>query len=280
MVSVILPTYNGEKFIEKSIESVLSQTYSNLELIIVNDCSTDGTEQIINQYAKRDDRIRIITNKKNMGLPKSLNIGFHHAKGKFLTWTSDDNYYEEEAFEQMIKHLREQKADFVYAACNIIDAKDKIIGRSTTNAPEKLAKANCIWACFLYKRKVLQCIGDYNADLRLMEDYDYWLRVYEKGFRMYYIPRVLYNYRKHNKSLTSTKQSEIFLVDKRVRKLHIKKILFWGKGTRKEKLRDIYYMVYGLKSLSEKCNQLDYYVYIIFAGILKALFTVCYKEKI
>ena len=102
LVSIVLPTYNGENFIAKAIESILKQTYTNFELIIVDDCSSDATNEIINSYAKKDARIRIIKNDVNKKLPASLNIGFDNAKGEYYTWSSDDNEYYPQAFEKMV----------------------------------------------------------------------------------------------------------------------------------------------------------------------------------
>ena len=85
MVSIILPTYNGEAYIAQSIESILSQTYKKFELIIVNDCSTDHTLEIIQRYKEKDARIRVINNIVNKKLPCSLNIGFSDARGDYLS---------------------------------------------------------------------------------------------------------------------------------------------------------------------------------------------------
>lgn len=106
LVSIVLPTFNGEEFLAQSIESVLKQSYKNLELIIVNDCSTDSTPRIIEEFAKKDSRIKIIHNTINQKLPRSLNIGFNAASGEYWTWTSDDNYYLENAIEEWWLTLR------------------------------------------------------------------------------------------------------------------------------------------------------------------------------
>ena len=98
-ISIVLPTYNGEQYISQSIDSILKQTFPDWELIIVNDCSTDHTLEIVKQYAEKDHRIKIVNNSINKKLPSSLNIGFQHSCGNFLTWTSDDNLYHENAFE-------------------------------------------------------------------------------------------------------------------------------------------------------------------------------------
>ena len=93
LISIVLPIYNGEKYMRKSIDSVLAQTYANWELLIVDDGSTDNTAIIAQEYAANDSRIRYYKNSENMRLPKTLNRGFSLAWGDFLTWTSDDNYY-------------------------------------------------------------------------------------------------------------------------------------------------------------------------------------------
>ncbi|HXL56803.1 MAG TPA: glycosyltransferase family 2 protein, partial [Chitinophagaceae bacterium] len=98
-ISIVLPTYNGSKYIRTSIESCLNQTFTDFELIIVNDCSTDNTASIIEEYAAKDSRIIIIHNAFNKKLPLSLNTGFDIAKGKYHTWTSDDNYFAPNALE-------------------------------------------------------------------------------------------------------------------------------------------------------------------------------------
>lgn len=80
-VSIVLPVYNGEVYLRQAIESVLAQTYENWELIIVDDCSTDGSPAIMDEYAGWDARIKVVHNKENQKLPESLNIGFRQAEG-------------------------------------------------------------------------------------------------------------------------------------------------------------------------------------------------------
>ena len=104
LVSIVLPTYNGGKYIRDSIESILNQTYTKWELIIVNDCSIDNTYEIINEYAKKDCRIKIINNPINYKLPRSLNIGFENTDGEYYPWTSDDNIFKRNALKKMVEY--------------------------------------------------------------------------------------------------------------------------------------------------------------------------------
>ena len=211
LVSIILPTYNGSKYIRTSIDSCLNQTFSDFELIIVDDASSDETPRIINSY--KDARIRYIRNQTNQRLPKSLNMGFFHARGKYLTWTSDDNIYLPKAIERMLHTLQSLKFDFVYAdnfifkdAC-LEDAQHLHLDKYTY-----LFKSNCVRACFLYTRQVMERIGLYDPDMELIEDYDYWVRTAKK-FYMHHLEEPLYYYRYHQEQLYSKRNKEIKIIE-------------------------------------------------------------------
>jgi glycosyltransferase involved in cell wall biosynthesis len=205
-ISIILPTYNGAKYIRHSIDSCLAQTFSDFELIIVNDCSTDETPEIIESYAQKDRRIKIIHNRSNLKLPLSLNKGFDHASGKYFTWTSDDNYYAPDALEKMVKVLEQDTSiDLVYCDYYIVDENDKITGKRIFN---DVNKAFHKWigagACFLYKSHIHSDLKGYNPSAFLIEDYDFFTRAFIK-YRFHYLQdHTVYYYREHPGSLTST----------------------------------------------------------------------------
>ncbi|MDD7738632.1 MAG: glycosyltransferase [Fusicatenibacter sp.] len=205
MISVILPVYNGEQFLAKSIESCQKQTYTNWELLIIDDGSTDHSPEIAQKFAEEDHRIHYYRNEKNLRLPRTLNRGFSLASGAYLTWTSDDNYYYDTAFEKMVTALNEKKSDFVFSSCAIINEKDE--QTLIISAPEDYAHAiwdyNFVGACFMYTRKVYEIVGDYDPDLFLCEDYDYWLRIFA-SFPVTYLDEILYAYRRHEKALSVT----------------------------------------------------------------------------
>lgn len=209
-VSIVLPTYNGEKYIKESIDSILYQSLSDWELIIVDDCSTDITLDIVKNYAKEDDRIKVIHNKKNQGLPRSLNIGFGYSKGNFLTWTSDDNFYLKDALEKMYNYLNTNKNIYmVCAGMEAIDSYGTKIGPFEKYKKNEMFLYNCVGACFMYKRKVLEEVGNYDEEMFLVEDYDYWLRILKQYGFIGYIEEVLYLYRYHKNSLTQMKSKNI-----------------------------------------------------------------------
>lgn len=209
-VSIVLPTYNGEKYLKESIESIINQTFKDWELIIVNDCSTDSSLKIAREYEKNDDRIKVINNETNQKLPKSLNIGYDCAKGEYYTWTSDDNLYKKDALYELVSFLDENKefpmvcSDFEY-----IDSENKIIAEYKEFDIYKMFYKNCVGACFMYRREVAENVGKYNEKLFLIEDYDYWYRILEKYKCIGYIPKNLYKYRLHNSSLTSTQSVKV-----------------------------------------------------------------------
>ncbi|MDX9964224.1 glycosyltransferase [Desulfobacter postgatei] len=200
-VSIVLPTYNGAKYIRTSIDSCLAQTHTNLEVIVVDDCSTDDTPDIVKSYS--DPRIKYIRHSENQKLPRSLNTGFKNADGHFLTWTSDDNIFHKEAVEVMLKFLLTYpETGFVYTDLHHIDDHSNVFEYFSVGPVESLRKTNLIGACFLYPRKVYEEIGEYDASAFLAEDYDYWIRI-SKKFKMQRLRVPLYYFRIHKDSLTS-----------------------------------------------------------------------------
>lgn len=202
LISIILPVFNGEKYLSQSIESCLNQSHYNLELIIVNDCSTDGTLDIANRYATIDNRVRVINNKENKKLPASLNIGHNVAKGCFVTWTSDDNFYEINALKELFDSLFENKVDIVYSDIALIDNLGNKVREITFLGIENIIFGNFIGSCFLYKKEVFERNDGYNENLFLVEDFDFWLRALFHS-RYFHLKKKLYNYRKHENSLTN-----------------------------------------------------------------------------
>jgi glycosyltransferase involved in cell wall biosynthesis len=195
-----MPTLDGGRFIRESIDSCLEQTYRDIELIIVEDGS-DCLRGLINSYG--DDRIKYYRNEKNMGISISLNRGFSNSRGEYLTWTSDDNIYEKNAIERMAGKLEKDKRTyFVYANFYEINEKGKVIRPVETRQPETLDYVNYIGLCFLYRRDIYEKLGGYDPGAFLVEDYEYWLRIFHNGFSMKKINEYLYRVRMHEGCLT------------------------------------------------------------------------------
>lgn len=225
-VSIVLPTYNGEKYLRESIDSIIGQTFSDWELIIVNDCSTDNTQKIIDEYVARDNRIKCIINKTNQKLPESLNIGFRKAKGEFLTWTSDDNMYLPEALGVMLEYMQNYKdCVMVCSAMNMIDADGEYLHKHYEYLYERMLYNDCVGACFLYRKCVIKDVGEYDPSFFLVEDYEYWLRILFHYGKIHYIDIVLYLYRVHDLSLTATRKEKISSQLQFLRQHHIVDII-------------------------------------------------------
>ena len=208
-VSIILPVYNGARYVGTAIRSILNQSHKNFELIIVNDCSTDNTQAVLSDFAKQDSRIKVIENKTNQKLPRALNIGFAAATGKYLTWTSDDNQYHKDAIYVMASVLdSHDNVDLVYTNFTMVDMTGEIIKEVIEPEPKEIKYGDNIGACFLYRRTLADKAGEYNPDMFLAEDYEFFIRCYKYG-QFYHIDEDYYDYGRHEKSLSVLRRKDI-----------------------------------------------------------------------
>ncbi|WP_324826684.1 glycosyltransferase family 2 protein [Qipengyuania zhejiangensis] len=209
-ISVVLPVYNGERFLRAALDSILGQTFTDFELIAVDDCSTDDSPAILADYAARDDRLRIITQPANCKLPASLNAGFAQARGSWWTWTSDDNVLRPEMLEVLVAERdRAPQADVIYSDYRIIDERGESRSLVTVGTRDDLVMENAVGCSFLYRRSVDEALGGYDETLFGVEDYDFWLRAAQKGFVFHPVHRELYLYRRHGGSLTDQRARAI-----------------------------------------------------------------------
>ncbi len=221
-ISIVLPVYNGAAYLELALQSVLAQSFTDFELICVDDCSTDATPDILADYAARDPRITVIRNTTNLKLPASLNHGFRHARGSWFTWTSDDNMLRPNMLSRLMEIAQKNTGyDIFHADFCLIDADGNPGNRVTVDPAEELVFGNAIGACFLYRRDVDAAIGGYDENLFGVEDYDFWLRA-SRQFRFYQVHEDLYCYRRHDASLTSARASAIHAMAAKImeRELH------------------------------------------------------------
>lgn len=209
LVSIVLPTFNGEAHLEEAVQNCLAQTYANWELIIVDDASTDDTPSLIRRFLSADRRVRAIRHATNRKLPAALNTGFSEAQGAYLTWTSDDNCYRPDALAQLVSFLEAHpEVDLVYSDFTVINDAGEPIAHRRVEDPDGLVTENRVGACFLYRRILYEVLGGYAEDLFLAEDYDFWLRA-SGHFHLQPLHEDLYLYRRHSASLTSLKTAQI-----------------------------------------------------------------------
>lgn len=203
LVSIIMPSYNTGQFISKTIESVLAQTYSNWELIIVDDCSTDNTDEIVGQYLS-DDRIRYIKNEKNSGAAISRNRALQEAKGKWIAFLDSDDLWEPLKLEKQIAFMKENGYAFSYTDY-MIQLNGKWLPYVYTG-PNVVTRRKMYDYCYfstitvMYDREVIGLVQIEN--LRKNNDYAMWLQAIEKS-NCYRLPECLSYYIKHEGSVSS-----------------------------------------------------------------------------
>lgn len=201
LVSVLMPVYNGEKYVSLAIESILSQTFQDFEFIIVNDASTDSTKDIISAYAIKDPRIVIITNESNLNIAGSLNKGIESAKGDFIARMDADDIALKDRLEKQSKLLVENpKVAVVGSDIQVIDESGNFLGyRKYPTDSRALKKVIFRYSPFahpavMFRKKVVQDAGGYDKTKSPSEDVDLWFRL-GVLYDFMSIPQVLLKYR-------------------------------------------------------------------------------------
>ncbi|GAA0707325.1 glycosyltransferase family 2 protein [Paraclostridium ghonii] len=207
-VSIITPVYNSEKFIKDTISSVLKQTYKNWEMILVDDCSTDNSEQIINEYVKKDSRFKYIKLEQNSGSAVARNRAIKEASGRFLAFLDSDDIWEPEKLDLQIKFMIDNNVGFTFTAYKIIDENgnptDKIVNVPNTITYEELLKNTIIGCLTVVIDK--EIVGEIQMpNLRARQDFATWLSVLKKGYTAYGINTPLAKYRIVTNSVSSNK---------------------------------------------------------------------------
>ena len=181
-VSVIMPVYNAEAYIFRAIQSILNQTYSSFELILIDDCGNDKSMLVANQF--RDERIRIIYNDMNRGIAYSRNIGLQNSNGEYIALMDDDDLAMPERFREQVKYLDgHPEIDIVGGRARWIDKNDKPIS-PISEAPmdknyirAKFLLNNVYWNCeVMFRKKIIDKYQYfYKEGMYGMEDYDFWI---------------------------------------------------------------------------------------------------------
>lgn len=204
LVSIIMPSYNTAKFISETITSVLAQTYTNWELIIADDCSTDDTDAVIRPYLA-DDRIRYIKNEKNSGAAVSRNRALREAKGKWIAFLDSDDLWLPEKLEKQIAFMEKNNCRFSYTNYIEIDENSVPNGRSVTG-PKKITRHGMYNYCWMGCLTVMydaETVGLVQiADIKKNNDYAMWLKACKKA-DCYLLDEVLAKYRKRSGSISN-----------------------------------------------------------------------------
>ncbi|WP_339226565.1 glycosyltransferase family 2 protein [Oceanobacillus sp. FSL K6-2867] len=208
LISVITPAYNAERFIGDTIDSVLNQTYSNWEMVIVDDRSTDNTTSIVEEYRKRDNRIKLIVLEENSGSAVARNTAMENAKGRYIAFLDSDDRWLPEKLDKQLRFMQNNDIAFSFTKyVRILEDGTKTNAVSST--PESVNYDD------LMKRCVIGCltvmldrdkVGHLKmVNIRTRQDYVYWLTITKKGFLAYGLPEILAEYRLVGNSISSNK---------------------------------------------------------------------------
>lgn len=204
LLSVIIPVYNTEKYLDRCISSVLSQTYTNLEVIVINDGSTDNSLEICRKWENADSRV-VLINKKNAGVSDSRNRGLEAAKGKYIGFVDSDDYIEENMYEELINSMKHNNTDLVTCGVSFFSETTQVDGLNEyPELPDKHFFLESIREGeFLFNKLMKkEIIGDlrFYDKIRYAEDVLFLFEYTDKIDKISTVNKVLYNYNTCNES--------------------------------------------------------------------------------
>ena len=211
LVSIVIPVFNGEDFLNEAIKSAINQTYKNTEILVINDGSTDHTEEIARSYG---EKIRYYY-KKNGGVASALNFAVRKMKGEYFSWLSHDDYYSPNKIAFEIEAIKKQtdKNTIIYCNYSLLDQKSHIFSTyRIENYYSEKERSNGI--LMLIQRMIGGCtllihtshfkrVGMFNEALRTTQDYDMWFRIL-RGAKLIHVPKELVITRIHEKQGSQT----------------------------------------------------------------------------
>lgn len=211
LVSIITPTYNSVNYIEETIHSIANQTYSKWELLITDDCSTDGTWNLLKQYATKDDRIKIFRLEKNSGPGIARNNSIKNARGRFIAFCDSDDQWKTDKLEKQVKFMLEKDIGLSYSNYIVIDEIGNRIGE--VKSPNKVTYdtmlKNDYMGCLTAMYDTEKVGKMYMPEIRKRQDWALWLAILKKIPYALCLQENLAIYRKHNDSISSNKFSLI-----------------------------------------------------------------------
>lgn len=205
MISVIVPAFNAEKTIGRCLESILNQTYKDLEILVIDDCSKDRTVEICQEYAKSDARLKVIQLLENKGVSNARNVGLGSIKGEFFTFVDSDDYLCPDMYQKLIETGQAEAADIVFCKYNLIDwngnkkeNKDKRLDQFVKSKDislffaEQESVMGVVWRC-LFRKEIFKDIR-FDTNLSVAEDLMYLLDCIAVTDRLSLVNAYLYNY--------------------------------------------------------------------------------------
>lgn len=222
-VSVIIPVYNQEKYLEKCLNSLANQSIDNIELIVINDGSTDGSLNIINKFKKKYSNIILITS-SNQGVSSARNKGIKMARGEYIGFVDSDDYIDKDMFLKMYKSAVDNNADIVSCNINFVDEKENIVGRNIYYSKNTLiqnknlliesllkVKLHCYLWNKIYKRSLFEENKIFFSEsMKLQEDVEPTFNIFSHANNVYFLSEKLYYYVQRRNSATKQLKKQYY----------------------------------------------------------------------
>lgn len=220
MISVVLPVFNAEKYVREAVRSILSQSFTNFELILINDGSLDGTLTILEEFRQLDQRI-ILISQENKGLVASLNDGIKLARGKWIARMDADDIALQQRFERQLEWLERTGADIAGSWIQLFGTADKrILKHSQTDEAikmELLFGSPFAHPTVMMRAELVKKLH-YDHAWEKAEDYDLWERAARAGWKMTNVPEVLLLYRQHETQISTASSSKQHQLSQMIRR--------------------------------------------------------------
>ena len=219
LISILIPVYNiNKKYLSECLDSILSQSYENFEVCLVDDCSTlKETKETLNYYAKKDKRIKVKKRKTNGHISKATNDTLKMANGEFICLVDDDDLLDSNALYEMVKVLNDnKKIDMIYSDEDKLDINGRYCDPlfKPDFSPDTLLSLNYICHLTIIRKSIVIEVGGFEVGLEGAQDHDLFLKVTEKTNKIYHIPKILYHWRMVPGSTSMTISNKSYATDK------------------------------------------------------------------
>lgn len=218
LVSIIMPTYNVGALVIETVSTVIEQSYTNWELLVVDDCSTDNTRELLANLAKQDPRIKCLFSEKNVGAGGSRNIGLSKAQGKYIAFLDSDDLWLPDKLESQIAFMKENSAPICHTSFSFIDEnghprKGAVHVSPLVKLEDNLKNTEIGTSTAMIDRTIVG--SDFRfSHLRARQDLKLWIELLGKGFTSYGLEKVLVKYRVRSGSVSSNKWKMLYVTFK------------------------------------------------------------------
>ncbi|WP_078550012.1 teichuronic acid biosynthesis protein TuaG [Litchfieldia alkalitelluris] len=227
IVSIITPSYNAIQYINSTIESVKNQSFEDWEMIIVDDCSTDGTQQLLQIHKEQDERIKVVYLEENSGAAVARNTALKYASARFIAFLDSDDRWKPEKLERQLSFMREKDLSFTFTAYELMNQEGSLLNKKIA-APAQISYQEML------KNTIIGCltvmidrekVGDFRMpNIRTRQDMATWLSILKKGHIAFGLNETLAEYRIGNPSISKNKwkaASMNWFVYRKIEKLNV-----------------------------------------------------------